>query len=125
MRDFEEVKRTVVYNPSPDNELPDMSSAFEPSVLGKPVVDEINAWANLIHALKDGFPKPYDPTIIVKKIQRLEQSSGDDLSALKANVMVDTEIQEAKEVKPLIYGILDRIQEIANLESYVKRYENG
>lgn len=92
-------------------------------VLAPPVIEELKVWADILSAIKDGLPKPYDNTIIIKKIIRLEKETGEDLSELKNCCPPMAEIREAKEIKPLMFGIMDRIIDISGIKNYVERYE--
>lgn len=87
------------------------------------VVEEIKAWAGVLGAIKDGIPKPFDNSIIIDKIIKIEKRTGEDLTHLKQCCPPSAHVREAKELKPFIFGILDRIVDVSGIENYVKRYE--
>lgn len=99
--------------------------AYYGTSLTPAIVEEIKAWASVLVALKDGLPKPYDNSIIIEKIRRLEDKTGEDLSQLKQCCPPSSDIREAKELKPFIFGILDRIVDISGIQKYVDKYEQG
>lgn len=127
--DFENIPgRRLEYDPQKRNVKIDhkddagTNTPYYGPILGKTVIDEITAWTELITALKDGLPKPYDNSIIVDKIIRIEDRYSVDLTDLKNCCPPSAEVREAKEFKPLIFGILDRIIEIGEIKKYVDRY---
>lgn len=90
--------------------------------LPPPIINEIAVWASVLNSIKDGIPKPYDASVIVNKIRRLEKDTGEDLTDLKNCCPPSSNFREAKEVKPFIFAILDRIVEIGGLEKYVEKH---
>lgn len=133
-KDFEQIERrqgnTFSYDPTSKNQpspmdgrsgenlLPYYGMALTPQIL-----EEIKTWSALLMALKDGIPKPFDNSIIIDKIIKLEQRTKEDLSYLKQCCPPSADIREAKELKPIIFGILDRIVDISGIKNYVSRYE--
>lgn len=126
MADFNEIEKKIgakfEYAPNRPVEAKEEDFSYYGPTLGKPVLDEITVLMSVVNGLKDGLPKPFDSSIIIDKISSIEQRSGSDLTALKNCCPPSAEVREAKEFKPLIYGILDRIEEIAELGKYVKIY---
>lgn len=120
--------RTYVYSPTPSDsftskESGDRLSPYYGPVLGDAVIKEIEMWSKVLEAIKNGIPKPYDSSVIISKIIKIEKRTGEDLSYLKNCCPPSANILEAKEVKPVIFGILDRIIEIGQIEKYVESYD--
>lgn len=102
------------------------AKAYKIDFLGTHIDDkslrEIEVLTNVLMALKDGLPRPYDPIKTIEKIERSETRTR-DYSALKDCCPPCGEIHEAKEVKPAFLGILDRIIELGGLSKYVDNRE--
>jgi len=137
MADFEEIEKReskrFVYDPTKSNtnreddpmhgKTGDTLTPYYGPTLGAPVIEEIKAWTGVLMALKDGIPKPFDNTVIIDKIIKLEKRTGEDLSILKKCCPPTADIREAKELKPFFFAIMNRIIEIGGLNNYVNRYE--
>jgi hypothetical protein len=129
-RDFENAEESGKYtydpgkrNVKPNKDVPETLKAYYGPTLTPAVVEEIKAWAEVLNAIKDGIPKPYDTSVIVSKIQKLERDTGKDFSELKNCCPPSADFREAKEVKPYIFAILDRIVDVSGIEGYVKKYK--
>ncbi|MCO6500245.1 MAG: hypothetical protein J5I47_07705 [Vicingus serpentipes] len=120
--------KTYIYSPSSTTDPmsgrkgENLSPYYGP-ILSDIVLKEIEVWAKVLDSIKNGIPKPYDSSILIKKIIKIENQTGEDLSFLKNCCPPSANILEAKEVKPVIFGILDRIIEIGQLENYIKHHE--
>ena len=90
--------------------------------LAPAVVEEMKAWAAILDAIINGIPKPFDNSIIIDKIIKVERRTGEDLSHLKQCCPPSSDVREAKELKPFIFGILDRIVDVSGIENYVRKY---
>lgn len=130
-RDFEKIDERsakYVFDPKNEGENPmdgrsgERLQQYYGTTLTPAVVEEIKAWSMVLDALKDGIPKPFDNSIIIEKIIKLERRTGEDLSQLKQCCPPSSDVREAKELKPFIFGILDRIVDVSGIGSYVDRY---
>ena len=83
--------------------------------LRREVLEEINAWANLLNSLKDGLPLPNNPLINLRRIEEEEKRNNKDYSDLKACCSAANEVRDAKDFKPLIFKILKRIETISKI----------
>ena len=131
-KDFEQRDGGYMYDPQKDNvkdpkegRSGELISPYYGVTLPPAINEEIRTWATVLDAIKDGIPKPYDSTVIVNKITKLERKENIDLSALKACCPPSADIREAKELKPFIFAILDRIVDISGIQQYVEKYTNG
>lgn len=128
MADFEERSKKYEYSPKREEfdrqELVELNTYYG-TVIAPNVLQEMRVWAEIIGVLKDGIPKPYDNSVIVSKITRLEKQTNQDLSDLKTCCPPSAEVREAKELKPYIFAILDRIVDISGMQQYVEKYKNN
>jgi hypothetical protein len=109
-RDFENAEESGKYtydpgkrNVKPNKDVPETLKAYYGPTLTPAVVEEIKAWAEVLNAIKDGIPKPYDTSVIVSKIQKLERDTGKDFSELKIAVLRRQTLGKQKRLN-LIYS---------------------
>ena len=84
------------------------------------VIEELKAWGSILLALKDGLPLPNNPVINIKRLERLEQETGNDYSDLKKCCTGANEIRDSKDLKPHFFAILDRIHQISKINVKVR-----
>lgn len=130
-KDFEKVEGSSSYHYDPTKRNVESKTkgrsgehlkGYYGATLTPAVVEEIKAWAHVLDALKDGLPKPYDTSIIISKISKIERNTGEDFSELKNCCPPSADFREAKEIKHFFFGILDRIVDVSGIEDYVKKY---
>ena len=94
--------------------------------LSPSVIDEINMWKGVLEVLTKGLPVPFNPTKYIDKIEQDEKRYNKDYSALKKCCVSISEINEVKYFKPMIFEIVNRINDLGNLTSnkIVYRDEN-
>jgi hypothetical protein len=129
MSDFEKKSESFFYDPSKDRAKNPMDGKtgkltnYYGPALGPEILNEISVWSQVLNSIKDGVPKPYDSTAVINKISKYERKNRIDLSELKKCCPPSSDFREAKEIKPFIFGILDRIVEISGIDNYVSKYK--
>lgn len=74
-----------------------------------------------IAVCKDGLVKPYDPSPILSKLNKLEKR-GIDVSGMKGCCPPTSEIRDAKDLKPIILGAAERFAEIMGIKKVEGNY---
>ena len=78
-------------------------------------VEEIKALTQLLKVLCDGIVIPNNIKYQIRNIENMERDTGVDYTDLKKCCMSESTIREAKDFKPYIKPILERIALIGNI----------
>lgn len=92
-----------------------MNEFKEHYIMGEDVLKEVEVWSKVLSSVINGIPRPYDPTITVKKLKSLEADLKCDLSEIINCCPPPGDVRETNQLKPFIFKIISRIEEITKL----------
>lgn len=79
-------------------------------------ISELKALTYLLEVLSNGIVIPNNIKYAIRNIENAEQETGLDLTDLKKCCSPSANVREAKDFKPYIKPLLERISLIANLK---------
>lgn len=80
------------------------------SLISEPVLREIEVLTGLLKVLSSGIVRPNDVSYQIKKLSDLEKQEGLDLSSVIDCCPQQSTVREAKDYKPLLFKVLNRIE---------------
>lgn len=98
--------------PNPPEDLLELG---KPKALDADIRDELKAWGSILSALSNGLPLPNNPLINLRRLEQAEEATGNDYTDLKKCCTHANEVRDAKDIKPLFFKIMDRIEVIGSL----------